>query len=164
MEKLKTLQETVDYIKWIHGKEFTSHKGVNCYASLRKDNGQKQIFSISKGVTITKQFAIEPDSLSIDYFQKKTSYNNFVSHQINIAGLKLINVYEKFTEYLTTDKIDFMYVIKGGANYPLTANWQVCPNLPFAQWAFDDDEYEIEDLNRTVIIRRKLPPMELDFS
>ena len=26
------------------------------------------------------------------------------------------------------------------------------------------DEYEIEDLNRTVIIRRKLPPMELDFS
>jgi len=171
MIKLNTLDEAVEKINKIHGKHLSRTGGVNCYFSLRENNGEKKIFFINKGTKITQQTAIDPDSIIIEHvinkmsFGSKTSFN--YETQIMLSGLRMINIYEAFTQYLTINRIDFMYVVNDKIKFTLLSSVDLLPpQQVLAQWTFDDEQTEdvFGDFGKEVILKRKKPRLNLDFS
>ena len=81
--------------------------------------------------------------------------------------LQMINIYESFTEYLTIDKIDFMYVVNSKLNFSLMSIMELAP-LPslLAQWTRHNEplERKIKYLGQKVIEEKDEPFWDLDFS
>ena len=172
MVRLTSLKLAVAYIQKIHTSGMNSAKGLNIYSSFRQPDGSKIIFSIIHGAKITSFDNVEEDSLIIHQTMrgiapKGYSSNASVSHSLFLSGLRIINVYEVFTEFLTVNRIDHMYVLPKGPSFTMLAALEMLPPPPIiAQWCFGDEKLEdsIDNLGKTVIKRKKEPKLELDLS
>ena len=158
-------------MKSYHQKHFSGPKFVNCYSSLRNPNGKRTIFAITKNAQITEFTQVNEDNLILEYVIRgvapSRSTPKTMSHNVHLSNLKMVNIYESFTEFLTTSGIDFMYVLQGGPSFEMLSNLNfIPPPSVVAQWSIQDEELDdqLEHLGKRVIRERELPPLELDFS
>jgi len=168
MIKIETLDKIIEQMKIFHGARWLKPTGLNCYASLREPNGKKVIFSIIKGTQFINCSVNGDDALTFEHMSRGIGkFATMTSHSIYLSDLRIINLYETFGEFLTTDKIDFMYSVKGTGSFTMLSSLELLPPPPvLAQWTYNDDKLErsLEDLGKTVILEREQPRLELDFS
>lgn len=169
MKRLKTLMDVITHIKSVHGRGLAM--GVNCYSSLRDHRGNKTVFSVTKGAQFTQYTPTAIDALQMEHVVRglapKRTIPKMLSHTIYLSELRMINVYETFVEFLSTNKIDFMYAIKNGPTFTILGSLNILPPAKaLAQWAYDEEELEnnLEYLGKTVIMRREESVAGLDFS
>jgi hypothetical protein len=171
VKNLPTLESVITFIKKMHHSVLYS-TGANFYASIREPNGKKTVFSVTKMAQLTGEWNIlGKDSLSVEYLFRGVLPKKFTpkaaSHEIYLSGLRVINIYETFCQFLTTNRIDFMYCAACGPNFQLLSSVEMASvPVPLAQWIYEDKKLNeaVDHLGKIVVVRKEKQSLNLDLS
>ena len=170
MTRIKTLEELIKYINKLHGSALLGINGVNCYSALREPNGTKNIFSVTKGTKVVSQTISNDNSIILEHevrgISPRKTTPKVLTHSIYLSGLRIVNVYDFFTEYLTTSRIDFMYVLSNGPSFSLLDELTIMNKpMQLAQWVYQDEKLDdqLDNLGKTIVTERVENPLTLDF-
>ncbi|MFA6088622.1 MAG: hypothetical protein WC755_02045 [Candidatus Woesearchaeota archaeon] len=148
-----------------------SPTGVNCYSALREPNGKKSILNITKGAKIISQTIAKEDSIILEHeirgLAPRKTIPQVLSHSIYLSDLRMINIYDFFTEYLSTSRIDFMYFTKDSPSFSLLDDMNISSRpSPIAQWIYPDEKLDdqLDYLGKTIIIERAESMLDLDLN
>lgn len=170
MTIFKTLQDTINYINKVHGSFLLNPRGVNCYCTLRESNGTKTICSVTKGTKIISQTISKDDAIILEHevrgLTPRKTTPQILTHSIYLSNLRMINIYDFFTEYLSTSRLDFAYFTQSSPSFALLDELVIFNNpKPIAQWIHSDEKLDeqLEHLGKTIVIERPEVPLSLDF-